>query len=297
MQTKNGHHGVGVIVADENRNVFYIQQKDDNYPIPQFRRCHSVWGGEIEKNEEEQSALERELREELQPEVAETIIRASNRLWETEVVSGGQTYKFTLYEAVLPYAQLREIAGKPVNEGKGVLALKKEIGKLPFIHGLETVLARYFAEKEPGILSRIASAARCFLGLGDAQSTEEEELRPGMVVEQKKDPRPGHRLIYYEDAQVIETLERYKGKCVNELAYWDTSEDFGLSIEKLAIELYDIAITHGDKKINREELAQLVMKGLRFTGVKYEQEYCIELSDGSENISIKAEAIIYAEAR
>ncbi len=46
--------------------LFYLQQKDETYPITKWRLALSVWGGAMEREDQsEEEAVLRELKEEL----------------------------------------------------------------------------------------------------------------------------------------------------------------------------------------------------------------------------------------
>ena len=141
------HHGVGVLVTNKNKDLFYIQQKDEQYPIAQFKLCYSFFGGEKNKDETEENALERELREELESAAAVKISRLARKIGDFELTSNGNPFTFTLYEAVLAEQELKELAGLPIKEGKrGALFDKDNITKLKFVHNLETVLRAYLTQ-------------------------------------------------------------------------------------------------------------------------------------------------------
>lgn len=140
------HHGVGVIVTDSNRELFYIQQKDDTYPFPEYRLCYSFFGGAIEAGEGELGALERELSEELEPEAAQWIAHVCNKLFDAEISTSRGSYHFTLFEAALPKYDVEDLAELPVREGAGRLVSRREIEKLKFVHNLKTVLDKYLKQ-------------------------------------------------------------------------------------------------------------------------------------------------------
>ncbi len=52
------HKGVGAIITTPDKSLFYLQQKDETYPIAKWRLALSVWGAAME-------AVLRELKEEL----------------------------------------------------------------------------------------------------------------------------------------------------------------------------------------------------------------------------------------
>lgn len=137
----NHHKGVGVIITNPQREVFYLQQKDDHYPVPEYRLCYSFFGGAIEAGETSLDALKRELEEELHKDVAALVFSGAELVHRFDIRSHGKTYTFTLYEAVVP--EVLRIAEYHVLEGAGVMKTRSEISRLPFIWGLEQVVTAY----------------------------------------------------------------------------------------------------------------------------------------------------------
>ncbi len=263
--------GVGVIVTDGKGDIFYIQQKDEKYPVPEFRLCYSFFGGNIEPGETEKNALERELKEELEDIVAFNVLQASKKLWTMELFgkteSGKTAYDFTLYEAVLTNEQLLEAARRRVREGRGKFFSKDKITKLPFIHGLEAALKRYFDKVE----------------------------------HQTKDPKPGAH-IYVNDERgrkkgsehglVTETLMAYRTNNVTEIALWGEQDEFGLRIRGLAVEVYNAVILQGEKQISMNEFLEYVKKGLNYKGGIYGRKFNLMFDCA---ITIKADGIVIIE--
>ena len=55
---------VAVSITNPKRDLFYIQQKDEFHPMPEFRLRYTFFGGGLKENESEMQALKRELLEE-----------------------------------------------------------------------------------------------------------------------------------------------------------------------------------------------------------------------------------------
>jgi 8-oxo-dGTP pyrophosphatase MutT (NUDIX family) len=137
--------GVGVIITNNSRSKFYLQQKDNTHPIPKLRLKYCFFGGGIKKGEDELSALKRELSEELNKEASEIIVNKSKRLFESSFIDIINNYMtFIIYESKLTKTEFYEIVSVPVLEGKGgFIAKRKDLFLLPFIIDLEHMLRKY----------------------------------------------------------------------------------------------------------------------------------------------------------
>lgn len=134
------HHGVVALVTNAARTRFFLQQKDERYrPFP---LGYSLFGGAAEAGERLEQSLARELREELGA-AAHRVLDAGPRLvLTTKVSSAGFT--LSLFEVVLDNAALESLGEVPVLEGKrGVVLDREQLQDIPFIWGLEQVVAAY----------------------------------------------------------------------------------------------------------------------------------------------------------
>jgi 8-oxo-dGTP pyrophosphatase MutT (NUDIX family) len=148
------HSGVGALVTNQARTRFFVQQKDTNYtPHPMG---YSFFGGAVDAGESTDVAIVRELREEL-GDAAEALVVAGPTLQFVEVV-GPAGFDFALYEVVLADEVLEGLANVPVHEGeRGALVERAQLAQLPFIWGLEQVVARYLSGATTGSKPTLAS--------------------------------------------------------------------------------------------------------------------------------------------
>ena len=139
------HTSVGVSITNKERNLFYIQQKDELHPIPEFRLQYTFFGGGIDENESEMQALKRELLEELNEDAAILIFNQSKKLFENNIYDfKNQKHGYILYEATLPTNTLISISKLPINEGKrGCLVSRAELSNIQVMFPLRHVLNRY----------------------------------------------------------------------------------------------------------------------------------------------------------
>lgn len=144
---KKVHTAVGVAITDSERNLFYIQQKDGFYPIPELRHNYTFFGGQIKDNEDEIETLKRELLEELDEEVALLIFKNCKKMFNIGPIKWKKwTSSFCLYEAVLPVEKLIEISKLPVKEGAGgCLVSRGEIVKLPLVPTIKETVKQYLS--------------------------------------------------------------------------------------------------------------------------------------------------------
>lgn len=122
------HLGVGVIITNNKSDNFYFQQKDESYWIKRYRLKNCFFGGEINK-ETPLKALERELHEELEKDVADLVYKNAKKLFSLDFINiFGQKWRHHIYESVLTENELNKIARLEVMEGKrGVLINKSKL--------------------------------------------------------------------------------------------------------------------------------------------------------------------------
>ena len=142
------HHGVCVIITNQDKSLFYIQQKDEKYPVHKYRFGYSLFGVAVNPSEDELKALKRELFEELGRKNAGLIISNIKKVNDYHD-KAGEGSKLSLYEAQLPSNVLEQIVKEPVLEGrKGMLVTKNEITIFPFIYKLKDVDLDYLEKNK-----------------------------------------------------------------------------------------------------------------------------------------------------
>ncbi len=143
--------GVGVLVANSDKVMFYLQRKDNEYPIQEYRGKFSFWGGGVRPDESVLQAQKRELWEELRPYAAKTISDCMVKVGDYDMQPEGT---FTLYEAVLSDDNFRMISQLSVNEGIGLVVPRHDILKMEFVYGLEEVMRQYIEAEDKAIRQR-----------------------------------------------------------------------------------------------------------------------------------------------
>ncbi len=116
--------------------LFYLQQKDETYPITKWRLALSVWGGAMEREDQsEEEAVLRELKEELdwQPtainKIGDFIVRTDN------------DFPITIFEIVMSEIELKYFAANKISyEGNALLVDKNQIWQQPWIWDLDIIL-------------------------------------------------------------------------------------------------------------------------------------------------------------
>lgn len=142
MEYKNW--SVGVIITNPKRTLFYIQQKDESYFVPEYRLKHCFFGGNIDKGENEFNALKRELKEELNEEFADKITANTKRLFNTYFINIlKQHFKHTLYESIISDSDLKKLSVIIPNEGRSTLVDREGFEKLAFFTDLKEARRLY----------------------------------------------------------------------------------------------------------------------------------------------------------
>ncbi len=138
-----------VSITTHNHGLFYLQQKDENYPIPVYRMKYTFFGGSSEKNEHPDKTIVRELNEELMPEAVNLIVPHLIRLFRIKLLRAYLLPKkeyclIHLYESRLSKKNIRELEKYTVKEGKcGVIFPSHKFSKLLFPESLHTLIDRY----------------------------------------------------------------------------------------------------------------------------------------------------------
>jgi len=140
------HKGVGLIICNSAKTKFFIQQKDDLYPIEKWRNTFSFWGGAMEKSDiSEKVALIREITEELFP--PEMVLQKNWKYVDNYNITGDANFIFSLFELKVNDAELIEISKINVKEGKGKLMYLNEINTSTWIWNLEIAFHAYMKLK------------------------------------------------------------------------------------------------------------------------------------------------------
>jgi translation elongation factor EF-G len=147
---KYKHWSIGAIITNPTRTLFYIQQKDEGYYVPEYRLKHCFFGGGKKKNETEIETLKRELSEELDTNFLSLLMKNPTRLFDSYFTNiEGDTYKFTIYESILSDKDLLELSKLQPKEGKcGVLLNREEFKNIPFFDDLLETREKYLKSIE-----------------------------------------------------------------------------------------------------------------------------------------------------
>ena len=114
--------GVGLLIQQDKTDLFYVQCKDQTYPIEAYIGSYAFWGGLVEPSDETvYQALWRELTEEFN--LDESIIQSwSVQFWDIiEVRHPSISYDLHLYYVSLDESSFAQVSRQKVNEGIGVV--------------------------------------------------------------------------------------------------------------------------------------------------------------------------------
>lgn len=138
-----------VSITTPRRALFYLQEKDDEHPIPVFRGKYAFFGGKAEQDESSYKAAQRELEEELTIGAARAVIPRLTlfltlTLQCTYLLPKKKYCTVHLYEAMLPERVIRTLAQLPIYEGKrGVLVSRDDFSASLFPHHLRPLIEKY----------------------------------------------------------------------------------------------------------------------------------------------------------
>ena len=137
------HRGVGLLIANEDQSRFFVQQKDETYPYPEWQLAYSFWGGAIEANETPQEALFRELFEEL-PSYAPTLIKKEPSFAGSFSVFTGEKDFFELNVFLLSVDNqfFETFSSEEVLEGYGRFVGKEELLSSAWIWNTSFILEK-----------------------------------------------------------------------------------------------------------------------------------------------------------
>ena len=138
---------VVLIITNKDKDLFYMQQKDENYPIAKWRLYYTFFGGKIEENELPLESLKREMYEELQKEIARMLLGKARKVFNYDYDNGKAKRKYYVYESVLSDLDLKKIENAPIKEGKlGKIIQKKKLKDYKIVKSIKKILEKYLME-------------------------------------------------------------------------------------------------------------------------------------------------------
>jgi len=142
-----------VAIANNDKSLFYLQQKDETHPVSEYRLKYTLFGGAIEKNEKAISAIKRELHEELEKHIADLIIRSLSTLEPIRnlllfIPEAKKYVNISLFSSILSDNELTMVSKAVVKEGKqGSLVKHEDLFKLPLITSCKEILEEFLIIK------------------------------------------------------------------------------------------------------------------------------------------------------
>lgn len=137
------HKGVGVVIGNRTRTKFFIQQKDETYPIEKWRNSFSFWGGKIETGDDSiLDALKREISEEITNSF--NFNQANFSFIKEFRINSDSNFIFYFFELLLDEKEFNSLRNATILEGKSSFKTGKELLEGNWIWSLETVIYEYF---------------------------------------------------------------------------------------------------------------------------------------------------------
>lgn len=137
------YHGVGAIVTNEERNLFFVQEKDTDYSIDKWKKALSFWGGGVELADSSSvGALKRELLEEI-PSACFILDKADWRFIKKYFIKSDEDFYLSFFEIILPTEVILSLANIPSEEGIAVILSREEIIARTWVWGLGEVVSEY----------------------------------------------------------------------------------------------------------------------------------------------------------
>lgn len=134
------HKGVGLIIGNASKELFFVQKKDKDYPVTKWVDGFSFWGGAVEENDPSPyEALIRELKEELTIDLDYPKIQFVQEF----LVKSDRIYTFYLFELLVDDKVLQTLNQQTVKEGHADLVTRADLLTQNWIWGLEQVIAAY----------------------------------------------------------------------------------------------------------------------------------------------------------
>lgn len=140
------HRGVGVLFTNNNRTLFLLQQKDENYHLHPYGI--SYFGGKMEDGESCRDTAFREVREELGAEAEALCKKAGLGKICTTVLQGPKgNFELNVFECVLYDSDFKSLSRVKPKEGRGsIVADRHLLRNVKMIFGIEKCLDYYAAE-------------------------------------------------------------------------------------------------------------------------------------------------------
>jgi len=137
------HKGIGLLIANKDDTLFFVQQKDQNYLPEKWRGAFSFWGGEVELEDKSfEFALKRELEEEIDY-IIDFKINTIKLIGKYKIKSD-EEFIFYLYKINLGDNEFIQICNSKIKEGLGLVANKEQLQTQNWVWGLEQVLIQIF---------------------------------------------------------------------------------------------------------------------------------------------------------
>lgn len=142
------HTGVGIIIRNKSGNSFFIQEKDESYPVERYRNCCSLFGGKIEEGETPLEGLKRELMEEV--DFGNLIHKMDVRFIQSFLIQN--RFEFNLFEGILEDPDFYFLKDKAIFEGRSKMLNKDFLMEEKWVWGLEEVISFYFKNVYDGVV-------------------------------------------------------------------------------------------------------------------------------------------------
>ncbi|MBR9706022.1 NUDIX hydrolase [Candidatus Pacearchaeota archaeon] len=138
------YNGVGAIITNSDKSLFYVQEKDEEYRFKEFIGCSSFFGGGIEKDDKNEfEALKREINEEL-PTVSNILFNGAIKKVDAFIIKHGEeNFTFTLFEIIIPNEELLKFENISPTEGRGKLLKLQELQKQKWVWNLQVAINKY----------------------------------------------------------------------------------------------------------------------------------------------------------
>ena len=133
-------------ITNSSRTIFYLQQKDETYPLEDSRLSYTFFGGHVSPGESVDDTFGREMFEELEDDVAKLIIARGKKVL---VYSCELPFKreFHLFESQFSGSELEALAKQKVKEGKGGFLIKREeLAKTKVMPAIRMLMENYLSQ-------------------------------------------------------------------------------------------------------------------------------------------------------